>query len=254
MTRRVELKERHVALSQRLAEMAPVNRALGLGRIPTITAKILRKLYDKGLLGKDLLVAGTNALWVYEAKAGVQFQSELVATNDADLLWDPRHQLKLFQLSGLPRGILGLLEDVDSTFKKRSARDFKAMNKNGFSVDLLRPEDLQFFKENRQRVTDFTDDLNGAPIFGLHWLLNSPRMSAYCIAEDGFSVFVPTFDPRSFALHKIWISMRTDRDPLKTSRDRDQAKFVAEIATKYLGLTFNDEDLRALPSKLRTLL
>jgi hypothetical protein len=177
-----------------------------------------------------------------------------VATNDADLLWDPRHQLKLFQLSGLPRGILGLLEDVDSTFKKRSARDFKAMNKNGFSVDLLRPEDLQFFKENRQRVTDFTDDLNGAPIFGLHWLLNSPRMSAYCIAEDGFSVFVPTFDPRSFALHKIWISMRTDRDPLKTSRDRDQAKFVAEIATKYLGLTFNDEDLRALPSKLRTLL
>jgi len=129
----------------------------------------------------------------------------------ADLLWDPRHRLKLIQTSGLPRGILGLL-------------------------------------------IDFPDDLTGAPIFGLQWLLNSPRMSAHCIAEDGFSVYVPTIDLRSFVLHKIWISNRKDRDPLKATRDRDQAKYVAEIATKYLGLTFNDDDLRAIPAKLRSLI
>ena len=234
--------------------MAPVNRALGLGRVPTITAKILRKLLAKKLLGKNLLVAGTNALWAYEAKAGVQFQSELVATNDADLLWDPRRRLSLIQTSELTRGVLGILEDVDSSFKKRDARDFKAVNKNGFSVDLIRPENSLFFMKDQQRVSDFEEDLNGAPIFGLHWLLNAPRITVKCIAEDGHSVLIPTFDPRAFVLHKLWISMRKDRDPLKVPRDRAQAKVLGEITTKFLGLSFNAEDLRALPRKLRELI
>jgi hypothetical protein len=47
INQRAEQKERHHNLEKRLAEMAPVNRALGLARMPIITAKILRKLHRK---------------------------------------------------------------------------------------------------------------------------------------------------------------------------------------------------------------
>jgi hypothetical protein len=251
LTGRTEAVKREGALSKRIDEMAPLNRALGLGRVPLITAKILRQLLAKNLLGKDFIVAGTNALWAYEAKAGIQFQSDIVATNDADLLWDPRQSSKLVDVTGLHRGVLGILEGIDSTFKKRDRLDFRAINSSGFCVDIIRPEDSQFFKDPKSKATDFEDDLNGAPIFGLQWLLNSPKFSAYCIAEDGYSVFVPTIDPRAFVLHKLWIAERPDRDPLKSSRDKAQAELVAEIAQRYLGLRFNDKELQSLPARLR---
>ncbi len=253
MTEREVAQHRLAALSVRLDQMAPVNRALGLARVPAITARILRKLDEKKLLGSALLVAGTNALWAYEAKAGIQFQSELVATIDADLLWDPRSRLSLIQAAQMPRGILGILEDVDASFKTRGARDYKAINKDGFSVDLIRPEDRRFFMEDRARVSEFAGDLSGAPIFGLHWLLNAPRVTVICIAEDGFSVEIPTFDPRAFVLHKLWMSQRHDRDPLKAARDQAQAKALAEVAVKFLGLAFDATELSALPAGVRGL-
>ena len=60
-------------------------------------------------------------------------------------------------------------------------------------------------------------------------------------------------DPRVFALHKIWISKRPDREPLKIRRDVEQAKAVAAIATSYLRLPFDSHDLDALPLDLRRL-
>ena len=93
--------------------------------------------------------------------------------------------------------------------------------------------------------------MTAAPIFGLQWLLNSPRFEITTIGEDGLSVPISTFDPRAFALHKLWLSQREDRDPIKVNRDRDQAAIIAEISTKYLGMKFDSKDLKALPQKLR---
>lgn len=252
--RREEARKRHELLSQRVSMMAPVNRALGLGRVPLLTAKILRKLNSEGLLGNQLIVAGTNALFAYEAKAGVQFYSDLLATGDADLLWDARENLSLRFENNSPRSIMRILQSVDRSFKKRNQRDFKAVNDEGFSVDLIRPEDSTFFNTQADTVTGDENDLHGAPIFGLHWLLNAPRFHTKAIAEDGLEVPIDTFDPRAFSLHKLWMSHRKDRDPLKAGRDKSQALAVAQIAKKYLGLDFAASDLKALPGSMRTLI
>ncbi|MBP0574280.1 hypothetical protein J8J27_26620, partial [Mycobacterium tuberculosis] len=77
---KARLAETQKRLAARLNEMAPVNRALQLGRVPAMTARILRELGASGLLGSALLVVGTNALFCYERLCGVQVGSDLLAT------------------------------------------------------------------------------------------------------------------------------------------------------------------------------
>lgn len=47
---RQQSKERVARLAQRLDELAPVNRALSIGRVPQLTARIIRALYKSGLI------------------------------------------------------------------------------------------------------------------------------------------------------------------------------------------------------------
>lgn len=244
------------SLTQRLESMAPVNRALLLGRVPKLTSRILRKLAQENILGEQLLVVGTNALWAYEAKAGVQLTSDLLATTDADLLMDARKHMSLLTPEARKGGIIGILQKIDSSFKIRGERDFKAVNKDGFSVDLIQPEDYaaQMKGTVRKTLGDKESDLHGAPIFGLHWLLNAPKFSAIVVGEDGLPLRITTIDPRAFALHKLWISSKPMRDPLKRPRDRSQAEAVAQITRKYFGLEFDAKDLNALPIKLKNLI
>ena len=42
-----------------------------------------------------IIILGTNALYAYEAAAGVRFDSGLIATMDVDLLWEVRTKLML---------------------------------------------------------------------------------------------------------------------------------------------------------------
>ena len=248
---REELDETRKQLKARLAQMRRVNRALGLGRVPTLTSKILRRLDDERLLGEHVLLVGTNALFAYEAAAGVRFESELLATADADLLWDARKQVTLVLPSVRVKGVLGVLKSVDQSFRHRHKGDFRAFNNDGYMVDLIRPEDkADYTIRRRKQLGDNTDDLLASPILGLAWLVSSPKFEATAIGEDGEPVRIVSPDPRAFALHKLWISEAPNRDPLKRSRDRKQAFVVAEVAERYLNLSFAPENLRALPQNL----
>lgn len=245
---RGELKQ----LSTRLDEMAPVNRALQLGRIPTIAARIMRSLESNQVLSTHLVMVGTNALFAYEAKAGVFLGQEFVATGDADLLWDARQSIALLAPEVRRLGIIGLLQKLDQSFQARGANDFRAFNKDGYFVDLIRPDDSNFFREGRSKTMgDRKDDLEASPIFGLQWLVTSPRFETVSIGQDGYPVLLVTVDPRAFALHKLWISENPKRDPIKRRRDRSQAAVVAELCHRYFNLNFETAELGALPEELR---
>ena len=100
-------------------------------------------------------------------------------------------------------------------------------------------------------LTNLPDDLEGAAIFGLGWLVNSPKLEAVAVDEKGYPVRLDVIDPRAFALHKAWVSSRPDREPIKALRDLEQAKAAATIATRYLKKSFDGPDLTALPNMLR---
>ena len=80
-----------------------------------------------------------------------------------------------------------------------------------------------------------------------------PKLEAIAVDENGYPVRLVVIDPRAFALHKVWISRRPDRDPLKSTRDLEQAKAAGTIATQYLRKSFDASDLTALPNELRQL-
>jgi hypothetical protein len=254
MNGRVENRDRLEGLAKRLDELAPVNRAMGLGRVPVIAARILRACDEAGLLGEHLTIVGTNALYAYEAAAGVQTQSDLVASADIDLLYDARRHLGLAFTGVHTRGLIGLLRGVDTSFAPIRPRSFRAANRDGYLVDLIRPEAKDALRDkSKPALTDLPEDMEGAAILGLGWLLNSPKMDVVAIDERGYPTRMVVIDPRAFALHKAWVSSREDREPVRAKRDFQQARAAAIIATRYLRRPFESPELDALPRSLREL-
>ena len=67
----------------------------------------------------------------------------------------------------------------------------------------------------------------------------------------GFPLRILAPDPRAFAVHKLWLSRRLDRDPVTKTRDAAQAKAVATLVARSLPhLPFRPEDLRSFPKEL----
>jgi hypothetical protein len=249
-TQRTRLRQRATRLKSRLKAMDKINRAYGLGRVPAISAAVLRKLDAVGLLGRQLFVVGTNALYAYEARAGVQFEGGLTATTDIDLLWDARRKLSLAILDEVrPAGIIGLLQNVDRTFAAAPGH-YRAINDEGYYVDLIRPLERDEMSTKVRRLIDADHDMEASALLGLDWLINAPKFEEVAIGSDGRPLWMACVDPRAFALHKLWLSKQESRDPEKRRRDAGQAEAVAEVARGYLGLKFDARDLSALPKDL----
>jgi hypothetical protein len=240
---RATLKKTVRGLEKRLVDMAPVNRALGLGRIPTIAARILRALDREGLLGTHVIVAGTNALYAYEAATGTLLPTEHVATGDADLLWDTKQSLLLAATGMRREGLMGILRRVDRSFVANYG--FNATNNEGYVVDLLCPETDDITTMNAGA------DLEAVPMPGIEWLLRAPQFEQTIVGGDGKPLRIAVPDPRAFALHKLWVSRRDNRAPLKRPRDVMHARIVANLVRTYLRLPFTAKDMPWLSKELR---
>lgn len=242
---KTEAKERVESLKRRMAEQARLNKAVYLDRVPTIAAKILRRLHRAGLLGHNVFVTGTHALYAYEAAAGVVIDRDLMVTGDLDLMMEARAKLRL-SISGLPAGgLIDLLREVDRSFTRQGS--FSAANKDGYAVDLIKATPTPPWLDETSGFG--TGDLEAAMIPNLRWIQHAPRFEAVAIAEDGMPVPLACPDPRAFALYKLWMASNDpDRDPVKKPRDRAQAEVVASIVHRYLPhLPFAPEHLTCFP-------
>lgn len=236
-----------------LERLARVNVALGLGRVPRLVARIVRRLDTAGLLGDRLAVVGTHALYAYEAAAGVLLQPGLLATGDVDFALDGRRRLAL-ATSLPPGGLLGVLrQHVDTTFTLRRGGDFRATNAGGFMVELITPAPRDPLRSNpRRRLSAEADDMEAAELTKLQWLVEAPRFEAVAIASDGLPVRMVAADPRFFAAHKFWLSRQEGREAEKRGRDRRQAEAVAALLAGPLStLPLDDGALTQLPVPLR---
>lgn len=241
----------HETARNRIEEMAPVNRAMGLGRVPQIAARIARKLADERLLGTSLSIVGTNSLYCYEAMAGGHFAAELASTDDIDLLLDSRRRLQIVSDEFPVSGLVGILQSIDHSFRRLS-NGFRVVNRDNYLVDLIAPAPRHVLHSAPQGVTNAEGDLVAAEIDGLQWLLNGPKVSAMSVDVRGLPVRMTCIDPRYYAIHKLWLSGRDDREPARRLRDRAQAIAVARLVTDHLPtLRFDDRALESLPKALR---
>jgi hypothetical protein len=250
---RNELRVKKRRLEQRIRESRLVNVALRIGRVPDIAARIIRKIHDSGLLGSQMFIIGTNALFAYEARAGIHFEDDIIATDDMDFLWDARKRLGIASPEMTKGGILGLLQKVDSSFSTHSSFGYYAENNSGYIVDILCQETASNKGADPKSVTGIGDDLSVTPAEGLGWLINSPKFEEIAIDERGLPVLISCVDPRVFALHKLWLSKQTERKSIKRPRDKAQAEAVGALAKAYFQLDFQSSELSALPKELRAL-
>lgn len=217
-------------LKNQLESQRKLNRAVRLGRLPTIIGQILIAL-DQSQALAELRVVGTHAIYAYESLAGAELKMELLASGDIDLLFDVRKQISLIAKKLDENGLLGLLQKVDKTFTVSSNDRFRAINKDGFMVDLIgQDKGISVPKIDNIGV----DDLQIIEIPNLEWLANSPRLEQVVIAANGSPVMMPVPDPRAFAIHKAWLSGQASREPIKKQRDLNQAVMVLHLLEECL--------------------
>ncbi|MFG1382693.1 GSU2403 family nucleotidyltransferase fold protein [Xanthobacter versatilis] len=243
--------EREKALHIVLDRQAAINRALVLGRVPLLGARIIRALDAAGLLGHGVRIVGTNAVYAYEAAAGVMVDASITTTEDMDLLVDARRALRLAASADIPGGaLISLLRKIDRSFE-RTRQDFRAANKDGYLVDLITPQTEPPWSAGEVRIGAAEDELTAIPVTGLTWLESAPAFEAVAIDERGAPLRIVAADPRVFAAHKLWLSAQPGRDPLKRRRDAAQAAAVGMMVGRYLThLPYTAEPLRMLPRPL----
>ncbi len=248
---RVAARARWDSLRLVMDRQAAVNRALGLGRVPLLGARIMRALDASGLLGGAIRVLGTNALYAYEAVAGVRIESGLTATEDIDLLLDSRARLQFVATAEEETAsLLRVLQQVDGSFE-RSRERYRARNRDGYIVDLIKPLRSPPWRQDPVRLGDDAGDLEAVELEGLAWHESAPAFEAVAIDERGEPLRIVASDPRVFAIHKYWLSQRLDREPIKKPRDLRQAQVMAALVAAYLPhLRLDGDDLLMLPKEL----
>jgi len=245
---KAKAKERLSAIKERLKEQARFCRAASIQRVPRIVTGILRVLDQNRLLGRNVTVVGTNAIYAYESAAGIFIDSPIMATMDMDILWDIRSRLNLAAGDEpLEEGLLALLRKADRSFDLMKRQAFRAVNKDGYLVDLIKPEARSVFTKERRRMGG-SGDMEAAEIRNLQWLVSSPKFKQVVIGDDGYPAAMVCPDPRAFALHKIWLSEQPDREPIKKKRDRHQALAAAYLVNGYLPqFKFAAPELKMFP-------
>ena len=236
--------------SQRLQEMARVNRALRLARVPLPAAKIARVLQQRGVLGRNVTVVGTNAIYAYEAASGVFVATEMLATGDLDILLDARRKLRL-RGEEEPPALMDMLRDADRSFTLVGAAGFRAVNADGYQVDLIKPMPKDVLSSREADTLSPSDDMRAAHIPNMRWVANAPKFEAMAVGADGLPVPLVCPDPRAFALYKLWMGTQdATRDPVKRVRDVQQAHAVAGIVNEhYPLLPFRPEHLACFPKR-----
>ena len=214
------------SLSVEMERQAAILRALNAGRLPLMAARTLRalRIYDKGA---TIRVIGTNALYAYEALAGVVFNSDATATGDVDILVDDRNRLRLLTEADEHIGLTRLVrKEVDRTFQPRGDLDYRLTNDKGYLIEFVRPEPTPVWRAMPGADPLEAGDIRPAAITGLQWLVNAPVVEVTVVDERGQPAPMRCPDPRFWAIHKLWLSGRTDREAQKKLRDRGLARFL----------------------------
>lgn len=245
--------DRFKSLTEALATHERLNAALRVGRTPNVVISLLEEVRKAGLQD-HLLVIGTNALFAYESHVGVRFNGDVTTTGDIDLLWDSRKKITLLAHGDddfSKAGLIGLLQKIDATFQLDEGKN-SAVNSQGYMIDLIkrRPLSLHDDQERQQLLENRPDDFWASKIHNMDWLLSSPKFRHVVVGSNGKMAEMVTVDPRAFALYKVYLGQKDDRDPIKAPRDIAQAQAVYDLVQKRMPhLRF--ESMHSLPESLR---
>lgn len=233
IARKTANADRLAAIQARFDEQQRLNRALRVGRVPTVVVKVLNALERAGF-ADHFMVIGTHALYAYESAAGVRFESGAMATVDVDLLFDANRHMTFFsQMKQSQASLIGLLQQADKTFERLDDRKETARNQQGFEVDVIRRV-ARAGDPNPLRMSDDEGDVWAVQADSGSRILGSPRFSQMVVAVTGEMAMMHTMQPLDFVAVKRSLASSPSREPLKRRKDALQAELVDELVRSRL--------------------
>lgn len=208
-TEKAELKGRLALSKETLSEQASLYRALRLPMLPADAGKILREADRLRFLGDQAMVVGTNALIAYALEANGFIRDAPQETMDFDMA-----------LTGLNADedrptLWKVLKETDMTYSVNTERPFQARNAKAYEVEILSAP-------SRIGGQIAQDRPRPIPLPEQEWLLNGRRVDRVVGVRDGEAARMVVPDPRWFALQKLWMAEKPERDPQKKPKDHKQ--------------------------------
>lgn len=208
-----QTRDRRNGAKEAIGEVGRLYRALRLGSISPEAAAILREADIRSMLGRSIVVVGTNAMPAYEIEAQARIGTGLDETQDFDMAWVGG--LELLNAGARQNPIWDILKAVDPTYTINQERSFQARNAKAYEIELL-------VAPSRAGTLVAGDKPAPLALPEQEWLLNGTFVDHVICARDGSPARIVAPDPRWFALHKLWMSDQEKRNPLKRPKDRKQ--------------------------------
>lgn len=237
--RKRELEERLQSSANTLAQTCRIYRSLRLPGLSSEGAKVLREADLRGMLGRSLMVVGTNALAAYSIEAGGFIEDVPDHTDDFDMTWISAEPPQVDDM------VISMLKSVDDTYTMNLERTFQARNAKAHEFELLAaPSTIGGMNK--------TDQPRPIPLPEQEWLLLGHMVSHVVVALDGSPARIVAPDPRWFALQKLWMAQQTKRMPLKRPKDAIQGGAVLDAVREAMPQFPLDEEFEAsIPDELR---
>lgn len=227
--RKSDVETRLKSLRAALADAERLNKALKVGRVPSVVVSVLQAIESAGL-GEHFTVVGTHALYAYEAAAGVRIVQGALATQDVDLLWDARKRVRfLTSMTKLDMSVLKVLQLADPSFQRKEGQSETAINAKGFEIDFLRRQP-EGDDPHPFRFSSTDDDLSPVQAIRASVLTNAKRFEQVVISVTGRMTVMRTIAPETFVSFKRWMADQTqNREEPKRRRDLRQAEIVQKL-------------------------
>ena len=195
--------------------------------------RLLRELDRHGLLGYDVLVVGTNAFAAYEMVCGARFPVGNEATEDFDLAWCRDTKVSLaaiappapHQAAGSRASLMSVLKRIDSSYAINKRKPYQAVNDAGYEVELLAAPSTHPLPNNEAFEPMAT-------LVEQEWLLRGTPVRCVVTTNKPAPCPLYTPDPRWMAVHKLWLSLKPERNPAKKGKDARQGNVLLD-ATRY---------------------
>lgn len=208
-TEKAELKHRLEQSKDVLKEQASLYRALRLPLLPAEAGKILREADRMRFLGHQAMVVGTNALVAYALEANGFIRDAPDTTMDFDMA------LTAIEADEDRPTLWKVLKEVDMTYTVNAERPFQARNAKAYEIEILSAPSRIAGQTGR-------DKPRPVPLPEQEWLLEGRSIDRVVgvYGADAARLVVP--DPRWFALQKLWMAQKPERNPQKKPKDQKQ--------------------------------
>lgn len=202
---------------------------------PPKVGAVAQAIADAGFFRLRGVLVGTVAFQCYSAALGVRLPRAILQTDDADFA--QFHSISVAVGDSIP-DILGVLQDVDATFRAiprlgPNQPSSQFASRDGYRVEFLTPNTGSADYEGKGATMPALGNAAAEPLRFLDFLIYEP-VRAVLLYGAGIPVLVPA--PERYAVHKLIVAARRLHDQNgrdKSRKDLSQADTLmqAMIAT-----------------------